>query len=570
MKFLKNMKFRNKIGLVIVLMLAGIGSIITLSLSELKSNLLEDRQIKTKHVVETAYGVLEYFDIQNKTGKMSKEEAQRNAIAAIKGMRYEDKEYFWINDMHPTMVMHPYKSELDGTDLSDYKDPDGNKLFVNFVDTVKSSKAGFVAYLWPKPNFKDPVPKISYVKGFDPWGWIIGSGIYIDDVNALFKREAAKYITISLIAGIVIFLLGLYITQITTGALNKALSTSKSLSEGDLTKDVETGSEDETGQVLSGIKNMVERLRQIVRDVKYASDNVASGSKQMSLNSEQMSQGASEQASSIEEVSSSMEEMVANIRQNAENAQQTEKIALKASEDATESGQAVSMTVSAMKEIAGKISIIEEIARQTNLLALNAAIEAARAGEHGKGFAVVASEVRKLAERSQSAAGEISNLSGSSVQIAEKAGELLTKLVPDIQKTADLVQEISGASSEQNNGAQQINKAIQQMDRVVQQNASAAEEMASTSEELASQSEHLQDIMRFFRVGNGNIFSQEAPRNVASGNRQKSASPRSGGSGLGNTGTLESNPKQTPQKTGVLLDMGNGGSDAEDNEFERY
>ena len=164
------------------------------------------------------------------------------------------------------------------------------------------------------------------------------------------------------------------------------------------------------------------------------------------------------------------------------------------------------MTVSAMKEIAGKISIIEEIARQTNLLALNAAIEAARAGEHGKGFAVVASEVRKLAERSQSAAGEISNLSGSSVQIAEKAGELLTKLVPDIQKTADLVQEISGASAEQNNGAQQINRAIQQMDQVVQQNASAAEEMASTSEELASQSEHLQDIMKFFRVSNGSTM----------------------------------------------------------------
>jgi methyl-accepting chemotaxis protein len=233
-----------------------------------------------------------------------------------------------------------------------------------------------------------------------------------------------------------------------------------------------------------------------------------------------------------------MEEMVANIRQNAENAQQTEKIALKASDDATESGQAVSMTVSAMKEIAGKISIIEEIARQTNLLALNAAIEAARAGEHGKGFAVVASEVRKLAERSQSAAGEISNLSGSSVQIAEKAGELLTKLVPDIQKTADLVQEISSASAEQNNGAQQINRAIQQMDQVVQQNASAAEEMASTSEELASQSEHLQDIMRFFRVGNGNMFSQESPRNVVSGNQQKSVSPRSGSRGLGNTGTL--------------------------------
>lgn len=511
MNFLKNMKFRNKILLVIVLMLAGIGTIITLSLVELKDNLLTDREIKTKHVVETAYGVLQYFDILQTTGKISKEEAQHNAIAAIKQMRYEGKEYFWINDMHPTMIMHPYRPDLDGTELSDYKDPEGNKLFVDFVEMVKNNKAGFVSYLWPKPNFKDPVPKISYVKGFEPWGWIIGSGIYIDDVNALFRREAAKYISIAAFAVLAIFFLGLYMTHLTTGALNHALSTSNKLSEGDLTADVETTGTDETGQLLTGMKNMVERLRQIVRDVKYASENVASGSKQISLSSEQMSRGASEQASSIEQVSSSMEEMIAKIRLNAEDSQQTEKIALKAAEDAAESGQAVSMTVAAMKEIAGKVLIIQEIARQTNLLALNAAIQAARAGEHGKGFAVVASEVRELAERSQSAAGEISNLSGSSVQIAERAGELLTKLVPDIQKTAGLVQEISTASAEQNKGAKQINRAIQRMDQVVQQNASAAEQMASTSDELASQSEHLQEIMQFFRVGNGSTSPREVP-----------------------------------------------------------
>jgi methyl-accepting chemotaxis protein len=213
-----------------------------------------------------------------------------------------------------------------------------------------------------------------------------------------------------------------------------------------------------------------------------------------------MSQGASEQAAAAEETTASMEEMTASIQQNADNAKQTDKIASKAAEDTQASGSAVAKTVHAMKEVAGKISIIEEIARKTDLLALNAAVEAARAGEHGKGFAVVASEVRKLAERSQTAAAEISKLTADGVKVAEGAGEMLTKLVPDIRKTAELVQEINAASAEQSTGAAQINKAIQQLDQVIQQNSAASEEMASTSEELSSQAEQLQASISFFKV----------------------------------------------------------------------
>jgi len=303
-----------------------------------------------------------------------------------------------------------------------------------------------------------------------------------------------------LLAAAITFLLARSITR----PLAQAVQVADRLSQGDLTMEVTAQSTDETGQLLTAMSSMLERLREIVAEVSAASDNVASGANELSASAETMSQGASEQAAAAEEASSSMEEMSSNIRQNADNALQTEKIAVKSSTDAQEGGQAVAQTVDAMKEIATKINIIEEIARQTNLLALNAAIEAARAGEHGKGFAVVASEVRKLAERSQQAAAGILELSSSSVQIAEKAGTMLATMVPDIQKTAELVQEISASSREQDSGAEQINKAMQQLDQVIQQNASAAEEMSSTAEELSSQAEQLQASIGFFNLGDGN------------------------------------------------------------------
>jgi methyl-accepting chemotaxis protein len=305
----------------------------------------------------------------------------------------------------------------------------------------------------------------------------------------------------SLMAVLLCVLLSVLVTRSIKRPLQKGVETADRLAAGDLTFEIGATTKDETGMLLAAMSTMLNKLREVVTEVKAATDYVAQGSQELSSGSEEMSQGASEQAAAAEEASSSMEQMTSNIRQNADNAIQTEKIAVKSAEDAKAGGKAVLETVHAMKEIASKINIIEEIARQTNLLALNAAIEAARAGEHGKGFAVVASEVRKLAERSQKAAGEISELSANSVHIAETAGELLSKMVPDIQKTAELVQEISAASREQDTGAEQINKAIQQLDQVIQQNASASEEMSSTAEELASQAEQLQSTITFFKTG---------------------------------------------------------------------
>ncbi|HHU35603.1 MAG TPA: hypothetical protein GXZ47_00070, partial [Treponema sp.] len=268
------------------------------------------------------------------------------------------------------------------------------------------------------------------------------------------------------------------------------------------------------------LQDMTERLRGTLGEVNGAVDQVSSGSQQLSSSAQQISQGATEQASSVEEITASMEQMGANIKQNAENALQTEKIAIASAQSAENGDKAVAATVAAMQEIASKIGIIEEIARSTNMLALNASIEAARAGEYGKGFAVVASEVGKLAERSQKEAGEISALSIESVKIAEEAGQTISALIPDIRRTADLVQEISAASNEQNSGAAQINSAIIQLDQVVQQNASASEEAASMSEELASQADQMKESIEFFKIDLG------AKRNISANyNRTSTAKP---------------------------------------------
>ncbi len=365
--------------------------------------------------------------------------------------------------------------------------------------------------------------------------------------------------------------LGFMMARIITRPIIQAAEVSNRLSNGDLTVQIEVQSKDETGQLLGAMQRMVEKLRSIVADVQIAADNVASGSQQLSSNSEEMSQGATEQAASAEEASSSMEQMAANIKQNADNAVQTEKIALKSSEDARQGGDAVHRTVAAMKEIAQKIAIIEEIARQTDLLALNAAIEAARAGEHGKGFAVVASEVRKLAERSQKAAAEISSLSGSSVEVAEQAGEMLNRMVPDIQKTAELVQEISAASNEQNTGAEQVNKAIQQLDQVIQQNASASEEMASTAEELSSQAEQLQEAIAFFKLDTHRSREVKRAKPSPAAGKMKTArqtrphKTQDGGNGHGMAADKES------AGGGILLNMDRTGKGHDiDAEFERF
>jgi methyl-accepting chemotaxis protein len=374
-------------------------------------------------------------------------------------------------------------------------------------------------------------------------------------VSETTSHGAWIMLTVIIVAFSFSLIVGFLITRSITGPLKRAVEAAERVAEGDVRLAIESTSRDEAGQVLSAmgrmmhgldqlalaataiaggdlnvkvtpqserdalgtaIASMVSRLTQVIGEVATGSNALSSASSQLSSTAQALSQGTSEQAASVEETTSSLEQMSASVTQNAENSRQTEQTAVKGAEDANESAKAVGETLRAMTAITEKISIIEEIAYQTNLLALNAAIEAARAGEHGKGFAVVATEVRKLAERSQSAAKEIGDLATSSVKVAERSGQLLKDLVPGIRKTAELVQEVAAASREQSAGVSQINKAMTKVDQVTQRNASASEELASTAEEMSAQAEALQDLVSFFRVAGLEVIRRKPTRATAS------------------------------------------------------
>ncbi|PTM39665.1 methyl-accepting chemotaxis protein [Bosea sp. 124] len=350
-----------------------------------------------------------------------------------------------------------------------------------------------------------------------------------------------------------------------TANLNATAAVADAIANGDLTVEARRLSDKDTLGI--ALENMLEKLRTIVTQAIQAAENVSSGSQELSASAEQLSQGSTEQASSTEEASSSMEEMAANVKQNAENAATTEKMAGQSAKDAEASGIAVGKAVDAMQTIAAKINIVQEIARQTDLLALNAAVEAARAGEHGKGFAVVASEVRKLAERSQAAAAEIGTLSTDTVKVAQEAGAMLAKLVPDIKKTAELVEEITAACREQDVGSTQINQAIQQLDKVTQQNAAASEQVSATSEELAAQAEQLQSTIAFFRLDDHGHAPAVQPAAVDKAVKQLRGKATSMAAAI--------QPKKAPARParkvangGFAFDM-DGGEDQHDAAFHR-
>ncbi|HMA99125.1 MAG TPA: methyl-accepting chemotaxis protein [Wenzhouxiangella sp.] len=442
------------------------------------------------------------------------EARERLLREAVKDIRFEedDSGYFFVY-RDTTVITVPTNTALQGRDLANTADDNGVR-FVSDLAQAAASGGGFVNYVFEKPG-AGIQPKVSYATMIPGTPYWIGTGVYADtvahrqDVVAeLINEQTQRSLLLSAVGILGFFLLVMVplmvmIVRSIGKPISRLVDIAKQIADGDLTVQADQAllaQKDEVGELVQAIDRMVEKLRDVIGSVITGANNITAASEQTSSTAQSLSQGASEQAASVEETTASVEQMSASIEQNTENAQVTDTISSKAATDAGEGGEAVNKTVDAMKSIADKISIIDDIAYQTNLLALNAAIEAARAGNHGKGFAVVAAEVRKLAERSQVASQEIGEVAQGSVNLAVRAGELLDEIVPAIEKTSGLVQEISAASSEQSSGASQINQAMEQLNAITQQSASASEELASTSEEMNAQAQQLQQVVSFFRI----------------------------------------------------------------------
>lgn len=389
-------------------------------------------------------------------------------------------------------------------------DPDKRAVGKNVLDAfgakmgqlvMESLKSGnIVSTPLSKSGVEYELIIVPFAVGDTGLNWSLGVAIPVSKVMESADNTILFSIFLSIVSVIILIFIIYYLARSIVAPIRQGVDFTQQIATGDLNASLNINQQDEIGQLAADLTGMGEQLRSVVGDVRMSVDQVACGSEELSATAQMMSDCATKQAANVEEVSASMEEMVSNIGQNANNATETEKIAWRSARDAEQGGEAVRQTAKAMRDIASKIVIIEEIARQTNLLALNAAIEAARAGEHGKGFAVVAAEVRKLAERSGTAAAEISELSVSSVAVAESAGNMLGKTVPNIQRTAELIQGITEASNEQDAGAEEISNAMRKLDEMTQQIASAAEEVSATSEELARQSVNLQSAISFFKL----------------------------------------------------------------------
>jgi methyl-accepting chemotaxis protein len=524
--------------------------------SKYKEQVFQARKNQIVAGVETAWGIIDHYSKQVGQ-KYSEQEAKELAINAIKSLRYEGNTYFWINDTQPAMVMHPMKPELDGKDLSQSKDPNGLYLFKEMVSVTEKSDAGYVNYQWPKPGFEKPIDKTSYVKRHSKWNWIIGSGMYIEDLQAaiskIFWKVVFVLLGITALSAAMIYLLVRGISRplnqtvemincLEQGILDKRLNMDRQDEIGQMGKAMNAFADNLQGEILTAFDKLADgdltfeakgfireplaktnaKLNEIMSQIQTAGEQISSGSAQVSDSSQSLSQGATEQASSLEEITSSMTEMSSQTKQNAENATQANQLSAQARDAAGKGNAQMKEMMTAMDEINASgqniskiIKVIDEIAFQTNLLALNAAVEAARAGQHGKGFAVVAEEVRNLAARSAQAARETADLIEGSVEkaengvgIAQRTAEALSEIVDGITKTTDLVGEIAAASNEQSQGIGQINQGLSQIESVTQQNTANAEESAAASEELASQAQHLSRMLQNFRLKGQAVASQ--------------------------------------------------------------
>ena len=475
------------------------------------------RQDATRQHVEVAHGILVAAHKQEVAGKLSRDQAQALAKQTIAQLRYDGKEYFWINDMRPHVVMHPIKPDLDGKDASGIKDPNGMPVFLAFVDQVRQQGKGFVAYQWPKPGSDKPVNKISYVQGFEPWGWVIGSGIYVGDVYDATLRQMAWMSGVVLASLTLAGYLFLSFYRVMEGGLNETRRHLRAMTEGDLTTSPSPWGQDEAAQLMLELRNMQESLRRMVSSVRHSSVEIVRSSGEVASGAMDLSARTEQTAANLQQSAASMEQISATVRNSADHTSEAARVAAGNEVLAAEGGQVMADVVKTMESIRQSsarisdiIGTIDGIAFQTNILALNAAVEAARAGEQGRGFAVVAAEVRSLAQRSANAAREIKDLISGSVSqvnagsaVVDAAGAKMAGIVQASQRVNGLLSEIANGTREQSQGIVQIGQAVNELDRMTQKNAALVEQTAAASSAMKQQASALAAAVDRFRMPEG-------------------------------------------------------------------